>query len=78
VRRCGGSTKRFAGVTFLDSASILSQTAAVGLGVGNVKVLRRLVGGFCLAAGAAGGFVARKRCGDGVCVGIVSPLSDPV
>jgi hypothetical protein len=48
------------------------------LGVCAMKPLRRPDCGFAFACWAEGGFGARKRCGDGVCVGIEIVPSDPV
>lgn len=69
-----GTTKRFAGVTRLGSgtSSKLSREAiAVGLGVWAEATWRRPDCGFGLDFVAVGGAGARKRCGDGVCDGIV-------
>jgi hypothetical protein len=65
-------TKRFAGVDFVACGSDVSYvTAAAVFGVCTVKPLRRPEGAFGLGFWVDGAAAARKRCGDGVCVGIV-------
>jgi hypothetical protein len=63
-------TKRLAVVNFVTSGSGVCVTD-VGFGVCGVKPLRRLDGGLGLGFRVDGGGPARKRCGDGACVGIV-------
>ena len=71
VRRCGVTTKRFAGVSCLNCSSGLSRVELVGLGVCTASALRRPDWGFGFAFWVDGGLGARKRRGDGVCVGIL-------
>lgn len=69
----GAMTKRFAGVTFRSSPTstdTLCEDAPVGFGVCAVKPCLRLDCGFGFDFWVDGGAGARKRCGDGVCLGI--------
>lgn len=75
ICRVGAMTKRFAGVTFGVSASAsgICLSASVVFGVCAVKPCRKFDWGFGFDFGfwaLEGGSDARKRCGEGVCVGI--------
>lgn len=69
----GATTKRFAGVTLRSSPAgvCASLEERTGLGVCAVKPWRRPDCGFGFALCDVAGLGARKRCGDGVCDGIV-------
>jgi hypothetical protein len=73
VRRCGVTTKRFAGGSCLKCSSDVCLPVVAALNVSEAKPLRRLDGGFGFDFCADGGWGAKKRCGDGVCSGIVRP-----
>lgn len=68
--RGGARTKRFAGVDFLNGSSGFGCVVFVDAGVWIASALRRPdwgFFGFCVE----GGLGAKKRCGEGVWVGIV-------
>jgi hypothetical protein len=66
--------KRFAGVNFLNSSSAFGSALFVDAGVCTATVLRRPEWGF-FDFWVEGGWGARKRCGEGVWVGIVGTTS---
>jgi hypothetical protein len=74
VWRGGAKTKRFAGVTFLNCSSGFGCMFFTDAGVCIARTLRRPDVGFLVFC-MEGGLGARKRCGEGVWVGIVRATS---
>lgn len=62
-------TKRFAGTNFLDSDSVVGSGFAL-LGCCVARALRRLDCGFGVGFCEEDGWGVKKRCGEGVCIGI--------
>lgn len=71
VRRCGVTKNLFAGVLFTGWSSCICSDNFGVVFAGAAMTLRKFERGLGLGCCVDGAFGARKRCGDGVCAGMV-------